>query len=152
MSSVVVSHGTRNSGRGLLVSISRLRSVCAALMLGTSGMCGSLSASTSSGGNWIRVSVRVLLFGLEPMFAAEAKERYAETVGRPSKQSEVNSPQIERALQARDRRRQEAHERKDVLQRLSDLFVCKGVPGHIRSDNGSEFRAKCVREWLGELA
>ena len=40
----------------------------------------------------------------------------------------------------------------DVLQRLSDLFVCKGVPGHIRSDNGSEFRAKCVREWLGELA
>ena len=40
----------------------------------------------------------------------------------------------------------------DVLQRLSDLFVCKGVPGHIRSDNGSEFTAKCVREWLGELA
>ena len=86
------------------------------------------------------------------MFAAEAKERYAETVGSPSKQSEVNLPRINRAPQARERRHQEAHERKDVLQRLSDLFVCKGVPGHIRSDNGSAFTAKCVREWLGELA
>jgi len=36
----------------------------------------------------------------------------------------------------------------DVLQRLSDLFVRKGVPDHIRSDNGSEFTAKRVREWL----
>ena len=39
---------------------------------------------------------------LETLYAIEAKKRYAETVGRPSKQSEVNSPQIERALQARD--------------------------------------------------
>ena len=37
----------------------------------------------------------------------------------------------------------------DVLERLSDLFVHRGVPEHIRSDNGSEFTAKCVREWLG---
>jgi transposase InsO family protein len=36
----------------------------------------------------------------------------------------------------------------DVLERLSDLFVRKGVPDHIRSDNGSEFTAKRVREWL----
>ena len=35
----------------------------------------------------------------------------------------------------------------DVLERLSDLFVRKGVPDHIRSDNGSEFTAKRVREW-----
>ena len=33
----------------------------------------------------------------------------------------------------------------------SDLFVCKGVPDHIRSDNGSEFTAKSVREWLGRV-
>ena len=39
----------------------------------------------------------------------------------------------------------------DVLERLSDLFVRKGVPDHIRSDNGSEFTAKCVREWLGRV-
>ena len=36
----------------------------------------------------------------------------------------------------------------DVLERLSDLFVLKGVPDHIRSDNGSEFTATRVREWL----
>jgi transposase InsO family protein len=39
----------------------------------------------------------------------------------------------------------------DVLERLSDLFVHQGVPEHIRSDNGSEFTAKCVREWLGRV-
>ncbi len=36
----------------------------------------------------------------------------------------------------------------DVLERLIDLFVRKGVPDHSRSDNGSEFTAKRVREWL----
>ena len=39
----------------------------------------------------------------------------------------------------------------DVLQTLTDLFVERGVPDHIRSDNGSEFTAKAVREWLGRL-
>jgi transposase InsO family protein len=38
-----------------------------------------------------------------------------------------------------------------VLERLSDLFVRRGVPEHIRSDNGSEFTAKRVREWLGRV-
>ena len=36
----------------------------------------------------------------------------------------------------------------DVLERLSDLFVRRGAPGHIRSDNGPEFTAKAVRGWL----
>ena len=39
----------------------------------------------------------------------------------------------------------------DVLERLSDLFVRRGVPGHIRSDNGPEFTARAVREWLGKV-
>jgi len=39
----------------------------------------------------------------------------------------------------------------DVLERLSDLFVRHGVPDHIRSDNGSEFTATRVREWLGRV-
>ena len=30
----------------------------------------------------------------------------------------------------------------DVLERLSDLFVRRAVPEHIRSDNGSDFTAK----------
>ena len=39
----------------------------------------------------------------------------------------------------------------DVLERLSDLFVRRGVPKYLRSDNGSEFTAKIVREWLGKV-
>ena len=39
----------------------------------------------------------------------------------------------------------------DVLERPSDLFVRRGVPEYIRSDTGSDFTAKCVREWLGRV-
>ena len=39
----------------------------------------------------------------------------------------------------------------DVLERLSDLFVRRAVPGHIRSDNGPEFTARAVRDWLGRV-
>jgi transposase InsO family protein len=38
-----------------------------------------------------------------------------------------------------------------VLHRLAQLFADRGVPTHIRSDNGSEFTAQAVREWLGRL-
>ena len=36
----------------------------------------------------------------------------------------------------------------DVLQTLSELFVEHGPPANLRSDNGPEFTAKVVREWL----
>jgi len=36
----------------------------------------------------------------------------------------------------------------DVLERLAWLMATRGVPGHIRSDNGAEFTAKAVRGWL----
>jgi transposase InsO family protein len=36
----------------------------------------------------------------------------------------------------------------DVIDVLSDLFILRGVPGHIRSDNGPEFVAKAVRNWI----
>ena len=36
----------------------------------------------------------------------------------------------------------------DVIDVLSDLFLLRGVPGHIRSDNGYEFVAKAVQEWI----
>jgi transposase InsO family protein len=39
----------------------------------------------------------------------------------------------------------------DVLERLAWLFCTRGVPEHIRSDNGSEFTAKAVREWLAKV-
>ena len=36
----------------------------------------------------------------------------------------------------------------DVLERLSDLFIRRGVPDYVRSDNGPEFTAKRVKDWL----
>ena len=41
---------------------------------------------------------------------------------------------------------------KDVLAVLNDLFLQRGFPVHIRSDNGSEFTANRVRSWLKTLA
>ena len=38
-----------------------------------------------------------------------------------------------------------------MLYRLAELFVDRGPPDHIRSDNGSEFTAKAVREWLARI-
>ena len=39
----------------------------------------------------------------------------------------------------------------DVLSALAHLFVRHGTPEYIRSDNGGEFTAKTVREWLQRL-
>ena len=39
----------------------------------------------------------------------------------------------------------------NVLECLGDLFVLRGTPGYLRSDNGSEFTAKLVRGWLDRL-
>ncbi len=39
----------------------------------------------------------------------------------------------------------------DVIDVLSDLFILRGVPGHIRSDNGPEFIAKAVQAWIAAV-
>jgi len=39
----------------------------------------------------------------------------------------------------------------DVIDQLFNLFVFRGIPKHIRSDNGPEFTAKAVRGWLSRL-
>ena len=39
-----------------------------------------------------------------------------------------------------------------VLETLGELFVSRGPPEHIRSDNGPEFCAAAVRNWLRRLA
>jgi transposase InsO family protein len=39
----------------------------------------------------------------------------------------------------------------DVIDVLADLFIEHGPPEYIRSDNGPEFVANAVREWLGRL-
>jgi putative transposase len=39
----------------------------------------------------------------------------------------------------------------DVIDQLFHLFVFRGIPEHVRSDNGPEFTAKAVRSWLNRL-
>jgi transposase InsO family protein len=39
----------------------------------------------------------------------------------------------------------------DVIDQLFNLFVFRGIPEHIRSDNGPEFTARAVRKWLSNL-
>jgi len=39
----------------------------------------------------------------------------------------------------------------DVIDQLFYLFIFRGTPGYIRSDNGPEFTAKTVRNWLNGL-
>jgi len=36
----------------------------------------------------------------------------------------------------------------DVIDQLFNLFILRGIPEHIRSDNGPEFTAKAIRKWL----
>jgi len=39
----------------------------------------------------------------------------------------------------------------DVIETLTEVMVARGVPDHIRSDNGPEFTATAIREWLGKV-
>ena len=39
----------------------------------------------------------------------------------------------------------------DVIELLAELFLVRGVPGYIRSDNGPEFVAKAVQGWLAAV-
>ncbi len=39
----------------------------------------------------------------------------------------------------------------EVLEQLFGLMIARGVPEHIRSDNGPEFTATVVREWLSDI-
>ena len=39
----------------------------------------------------------------------------------------------------------------DVIDQLFQLIIFRGIPEHIRSDNGPEFTAKAVRRWLNHL-
>jgi len=40
----------------------------------------------------------------------------------------------------------------DVIDLLFDLFIIRGIPQYIRSDNGPEFTARRVRRWLARLS
>ena len=40
---------------------------------------------------------------------------------------------------------------KDVIDLLFHLFIFRGIPEHLRSDNGPEFTAKAIRVWLNRI-
>ena len=46
------------------------------------------------------------------------------------------------------KRRITSHE---VIDKLFELFILRGIPEHIRSDNGPEFTAKAVGRWLNRI-
>ena len=39
----------------------------------------------------------------------------------------------------------------DVIDVLTDLFILRGPPAYIRSDNGPEFVAEAVRDWIAAV-
>ena len=39
----------------------------------------------------------------------------------------------------------------EVIDALTDLFILRGVPTYIRSDNGPEFIAQAVRDWIAAV-
>ncbi|MCK0172542.1 IS3 family transposase [Aliiroseovarius sp. S1123] len=39
----------------------------------------------------------------------------------------------------------------EVIDALTDLFILRGVPAYIRSDNGPEFIARAVRDWIAAV-
>lgn len=39
----------------------------------------------------------------------------------------------------------------DVMATLTELFITRGIPDHIRSDNGAEFTAHAIQSWLKTL-
>ncbi len=39
----------------------------------------------------------------------------------------------------------------DVIDQLFELIIFRGIPEHIRSDNGPEFTAKAIRRWLSRV-
>lgn len=51
-------------------------------------------------------------------------------------------------LAIRVARRLGSHE---VIETLADVMLWRGIPEHIRSDNGPEFVAKELRKWLGHV-
>ena len=68
--------------------------------------------------------------------------------GRPLKLLTVLDESTRQCMAIKVARKIRAH---DVLEVLADLFARHGPPEYLRSDNGPEFTAKLVRQWLARL-
>ena len=78
---------------------------------------------------------------------ARLKKRVAERTsdGRSLKRLTVVDESTRECLAMDVERRADA---RSVLERLAALFIERGVPDYVRSDKGSEFTARMVRQWL----
>jgi putative transposase len=68
--------------------------------------------------------------------------------GRPLRILTIIDEYSRECLALRVERRLSSH---DVLMTLAKLFIERGTPDHIRSDNGTEMTAKALRSWLQRL-
>jgi putative transposase len=68
--------------------------------------------------------------------------------GRPLRILTIIDEYSRECLALRVERRLNSH---DVLMTLAKLFIERGTPDHIRSDNGTEMTAKALRSWLQRL-
>ena len=68
--------------------------------------------------------------------------------GRPLKMLTVVDEYTRECLAIAVRRRLTS---RDVQEVLSELFLLRGCPTHIRNDNGPEFIARALRAWYGML-
>ncbi len=68
--------------------------------------------------------------------------------GRPLKILTVIDEYTRECLSLRVERRMRSEQ---VLETLAGLFIYRAVPDHIRSDNGPEFTALAVRDWLDKV-
>ncbi len=68
--------------------------------------------------------------------------------GRPLRMLNIIDEYTRECLAIRVRRTIKAN---DVIDTLSDLFITRGTPRFIRSDNGPEFVAELLRTWLFNL-
>jgi putative transposase len=68
--------------------------------------------------------------------------------GRPFKILNIIDEYTRECLAILVARRIKSH---DVIDLLFHLFIFRGIPEHIRSDNGPEFTARVIRKWLARL-
>ncbi len=70
------------------------------------------------------------------------------TDGRPIRMLTLVDEYTRESLAIKVERRLKTYE---VIEQLAELFIERGAPDYIRSDNGSEFTADIIRGWLKRL-
>jgi transposase InsO family protein len=93
-------------------------------------------------GNTVPRPYLALSASTAPISAAEQAERGNNPAAKPMRERDraAQHPRVARRLNS-----------VDVVDVLSDLFILRGIPGHLRSDNGPEFVAKTVRTWIAAV-